>query len=233
MQRKIPILGAALPLLATGRAFAEAKPHSTSTSRQFVVYGAEVRVRGAVCDLAERTKTNLLRLLGLADDWKTPLVVNLDYPQANFPENPAAQLDFSQTGFGLKLQLNLLVTRDLNGRAVQRELLRAILLEMMYRERADVPAGTPYVEPPDWLINGVLQLAPGRDSDETAQLLQTLVAARKIAPLGRRWATARAARFFVAKNLRCLFHGTSAIIARFARRSPETRPLHQRFALFA
>ena len=183
MQRKISTLVAALLLLAAGRVFAEAKPGSTSTSRQFVVYGADVRVRGAVCGLAERTKANLLRLLRRADNWKTPLVVNLDYPQANFPETPAEHLDFSQTGFGLKLQLNLLVTGDLDGRAVQRELLRAILIEMMYRERAEVAAGTPYVEPPDWLLDGVLQLAPGHDSDETAQVLQTMVAAKKIAPL--------------------------------------------------
>src|SRR5207253_8102734 len=128
-------------VLIAGRLLAEAKPHSTSTSRQFLVYGAEVQIRGAMCALAEATKANLLRLLQLQDNWKTPLIINLDYPQANFPESPAVHLDFSQTGFGLKVQLNLLVTSDLNGRIGQRELLRAILLELMYRARTDVPAG--------------------------------------------------------------------------------------------
>ena len=159
------------------------KPRSTSTSRQFIVYGADVRVRGAMCDLAEKTKANLLRLLDLRDNWKTPLIINLDYPQANLPDVPVAQLDFSQLGFGLKLQLNLLVTGEMRGREVQRQLLRAILIEMMYRDRGNIAAGTPYVAPPDWLVDGVLELQPGRDSDDNAKLLQTMVSAQKITPL--------------------------------------------------
>ena len=138
-------------------------------------------MRGAMCDLAERTKSNLLQVLGLRDNWKTPLVINLDYPQANLPEMLPSGLDFSQIGSGLKLQLNLLVTNDLNGREVQRELLRAILIEMMYRRRTDVPVGSRYVAPPDWLVGGILQLAPGHDADDAAQLLETMVAADKIA----------------------------------------------------
>src|SRR5690348_4517747 len=113
------------------------KPSSTSASRQFVVYGADVKVRGAMCDLAERTKGHLLRRLKLRDDWKTPLIINLDYPQANFPDAPSARLDFSQLGYALKLQLNLIVTKDMRSEAMQRQLLRAILLELMYRNRTN------------------------------------------------------------------------------------------------
>lgn len=162
---------------------AAGKARSISTSRQFVVYGAEVLVRGAMCDLAERTKSHLLRLLGLRDGWKTTLVVNLDYPRANYPETPDARLDFSQLGYGLKLQLNLLVTRDLQSRMVQRELLRAILVEMMYRDRGNIAAGSPYVTPPDWLVEGVLALQPDREADQDADLLRAIVAEGKIAPL--------------------------------------------------
>ncbi|MDQ3414480.1 MAG: hypothetical protein M3480_05825 [Verrucomicrobiota bacterium] len=169
--------------LTTGAGFAAGKPRSTSTSRQFVVYGADVRVRGALCDLAERTKSNLLQLLGQRDNWKTALVVNLDYPRANFPDAAVAQLAVSQLGFGLKLQLNLLLTREMKGRAVQRELLRAILVEMMYRNRGNIAAGSPYVTPPDWLVEGVLALEPGNDTQSDAELLRTILATPKIAPL--------------------------------------------------
>jgi hypothetical protein len=169
--------------LTAGAVFPAGKPLSTSASRQFLVYGTEVSIRGAMCDLAERTKSNLLRLLGLRDNWKTPLVVNLDYPRANFPDAASAQLDVSQLGFGLKLQLNLLVTAELRGRAVQRELLRTILIEMMYRDRGNIAAGTLYVTPPDWLVDGVLELQPGNDSDDDAQLLQAIVARKRITPL--------------------------------------------------
>ncbi|MEO6970445.1 MAG: hypothetical protein ABI217_06085 [Chthoniobacterales bacterium] len=174
---------AAVICLTASAAFPAGKPRSTSTSRQFIVYGADARVRGAMCDLAEQTKANLLRLLELRDNWKTALIINLEYPQANVPDTPAAQLDFSQLGYGLKLQLNLLVTDEMRGEEVQRQLLRVILIEMMYRGRSDIAAGTPYVTPPDWLVDGVLALQPGRDSDDNAKLLQTMVSAQKITPL--------------------------------------------------
>src|SRR6188474_731791 len=48
--------------------------HSTSPSRQFVIYGADAKVRGVISGLAERTKTNLLGLMRQRDNWKTPVV---------------------------------------------------------------------------------------------------------------------------------------------------------------
>ena len=167
-------VGAIVFLLARA-AYPAGKPHSTSSSRQFIVYGADLRVRGAMCDLAERTKANLLRLLDLRDHWKPLLIINLDYPQANFPDASVPQLDFSQLGYGLKLQLNLLVKDNLQGSEVQRQLLRAILIELMYRGHGNIAAGTPYVAPPDWLVDGILELQPGRDSGENAKLLQAVV----------------------------------------------------------
>src|SRR5215467_13589412 len=137
--------------------------HSTSPSRQFVIYGADAKVRGAVSGLAEETKTNLLRLLRQRDDWKTPVVVNLQPQQANVPDIPTADLRFSQTGFGLRLQLDLTISKNVDVSLVERELLRAILLEIIYRERPHITAGAVLVEPPDWLIDGALALAPGRE----------------------------------------------------------------------
>ena len=122
--------------------------HSTSPSRQFVIYGADAKVRGAISGLAEQTKTNLLGLLRQRDDWKTPVVVNLQPQQANVPELPPADLRFSQTGFGIKLQLDLTISKNVDVSLVERELLRAILLEMIYREQSHITAGAVLVEPP-------------------------------------------------------------------------------------
>ena len=121
---------------------------SISTSRQFLVYGTDVRLRGAICDLAERTKRDVLQLIDQRDEWTTPIVVNAQYPQANSPETPRAALNFAQTGFGLKLQLDLTIDLDVSQPEVRRELLRSILLEMMYRRKTNLPAGTAYVPPP-------------------------------------------------------------------------------------
>lgn len=137
--------------------------HSTSPSRQFVIYGADAKIRGAISSLAEQTKTNFLALLRQRDDWKTPVVVNLQPQQANLPEVLPADLRISQTGFGIKLQLDLTISKNVDVSLVERELLRAILLEMIYRKQPHITAGAVLVEPPDWLIDGALVLVPGRD----------------------------------------------------------------------
>jgi hypothetical protein len=154
--------------------------HSVSPSRQFIIYGGNAALRGIVSELAEQTKANLLTLLRRPDGWKTPIVVNLQPQQANLPEIPPAALRFSQTGFGLKLQLDLTITQSLDGALVERELLRAILLEMIYRGEPDTAPGTVFVEPPDWLLDGVLAITPGRDR---GPLLEALSVSDKRMPL--------------------------------------------------
>jgi hypothetical protein len=144
---------------------------TVSPSRQFIIYGANVRLRGAVSELAEQTKANLLALLRQPDGWKTPIVVNLQSAQANLPEIPPAALRFSQTGFGPKLQFDLTIGENIDATLVERELLRAILLEMIYRSEPDVAPGTAFVEPPDWLLEGVLALTPGRDRGPLVEAL--------------------------------------------------------------
>jgi hypothetical protein len=156
--------------------------HSTSPSRQFVIYGANAKVRGAISGLAEQTKTNLLGLLRQRDDWKTPVVVNLQPQQANVPEIPPADLRFSQTGFGIKLQLDLTISKNVDVSLVERELLRAILLEMIYRKQPHITAGAVLVEPPDWLIDGVLALTPGRDR---GPLIEAVAGPEKPLPLAK------------------------------------------------
>ena len=144
---------------------------SVSPSRQFIIYAPVTALRGAVSELAEQTKANLLALLRQPDRWKTPIVVNLQPAQANLPEIPSAALRFSQTGFGLKLQLDLTIGESIDAALVERELLRAILLEMIYRSEPDVAPGTAFVEPPDWLLDGVLAIMPGRDRGPLVEAL--------------------------------------------------------------
>src|SRR5205814_512854 len=129
---------------------------------------------------AEQTKVNLLALLRQPDRWKTAVIINLQPQQANLPEIPPAELRFSQTGFGLKLQLDLTIAQDLDGSLVKRELLRAILLEMIYRKEPDIAPDTAFVEPPDWLLDGVLALTPGRDR---GPLIEALSVSDKRTPL--------------------------------------------------
>ncbi len=156
---------------------------SISTSRQFVVYGPDLSLRGAICDLAERTKHDLLQLIDQRDEWTTQVVINVQYPRANLPETPRAALNFGQTGFGLKLQLDLTIASDVTHPQVRRELLRAILLEMMYRREANVLAGTTCVPPPDWLLDGVPAHQSDSGSSNVLAVLAAPVTAKKILSL--------------------------------------------------
>lgn len=156
---------------------------SVSSSRQFLVYGSDFRLRGAICDLAERTKRDLLTLIDRRDEWATPIVVNAQYPQANAPERPRAAFCFAQTGFGLKLQLDLTIAPEVNQPEVRREILRALLLEMMYRRDPKLSAGTAYVAPPDWLLDGIPPPHSELERGRSIEVLRAPVAARRILPL--------------------------------------------------
>ncbi len=149
---------------------------SVSPSHQFIIYGGDATLRGAVSKLAEQTKANLLALLRQRDRWKTAIVINLQPEQANLPEIPPAELRLSQTGSGMKLQLDLTIAQNLDASLMERELLRAILLEMVYRKESDIAPGVAFVEPPDWLLDGVLALTPGRDR---AALVEALSVSQK------------------------------------------------------
>src|SRR5438477_2976917 len=131
---------------------------SISPSRQFIIFGGNSILRSAVSDADERVKSKLLALLQSRDQWSVPILLNLQRPQANAPEVPPVLLNFSQTGAGLKIQLDLLLDRDFQSPVLQREVLRALLLELSYRALPSLPAGTPYVAPPDWLVDGILTL---------------------------------------------------------------------------
>src|SRR5881392_573274 len=161
-----------ISLVFAGHALHAALPaYSMSPSRQFVIYGADAALRGTISELAEQTKANLLALLRQRDGWKTAIIINLQPQQANLPEIPPADLRVSQTGFGVKLQLDLTVGQNLDGSLIERQLLRAILLEIIYRHEGNLAPGTILVGPPDWLVQGALALTPGRNRETLIRAL--------------------------------------------------------------
>jgi len=153
---------------------------SVSASHQFIVYGANTPLRGAVAEVAEKTKANVLNVLQQRDEWKIPVILNLQFPQANVPEIPATTLRFSQTGSGLKLQLDLTIFSDFDVQALRRQLLRVILLELMYRQSPNLPAGSSYIEPPDWLLEGLLAADPFSDQNAISAAASSLSADAKV-----------------------------------------------------
>ena len=176
-------LAGALFLITRGESFGAVAEQSISASRQFIVYGARLPVRGAICELAERTKRELLGLLEERDNWVTPIVINAQYSQANLPEAPRLAINVGQTGFGLKLQLDLLIDSEISAPEVRREILRALVLEIMYRGQSTLPAGTVWASPPDWLVDGVPGAQTDLQRDRVSSLLALSVTAGTVLPL--------------------------------------------------
>jgi hypothetical protein len=203
------------PAIASG-----ALERSVSTSRQFIVYGPDLRLRGAICDLAERTKRDLLQLTDQRDAWSTPIVINAQYPQANLPEAPRAALNFSQTGSGLKFQLDLVLAADVSHPQVRRELLRAILLETMYRGQPNVPAGTAYVVPPDWLLDGVPASQSNSESSNDVDVLAASVSTQKNLSLTEFF---QQRRDLLDGPGRLLYHAYSIALVDLLQRGPDGR----------
>ena len=169
-----------LSILAFDSAASGPIERSVSPSGQFIVYGGDPAWRGAVSALAERTKANLLAILQRRDQWSIAAVINLQSRAPNLPEMPNAALRFSQTGSGVKLQLDLAISREINSAATERELLRVILLETSYRRQTAIAPGDVYVEPPDWLVEGLLASSPNRDR---ASLVNALAVSERATPL--------------------------------------------------
>lgn len=148
---------------ALGMLALEFSEHSVSPSGQFVIYGADASYRGAVSALAEHTKANLLSVLKRRDSWKIPVVINLQPRAVNLPEVPSTQLRFSQTETGVKLQLDLAVSSKISPAEIEQQLARVIIVEMIYRNQSDVAPGDVYVDPPTWLVDGLLLSAPNQN----------------------------------------------------------------------
>jgi len=172
---------AALLLSSIGVAGLEFPERSISPSGQFVIYGADDGLRGSVSALAERIKQDVLSVLQQRDAWKIAIVINLQPRAVNLPEIPPSELRFSQTETGVKLQLDLTLSQELRPNAIERELARVIIVEMIYRNQTGITPGDVYVAPPVWLVEGLLASAPNRSRASLTASLSAPVRAPTLA----------------------------------------------------
>jgi len=157
-------------------------PHrSLSSSQQFVIYCDDLAMRLAVSSFAEDTKSGILNLLGIDSEqnrWKFPVVIDLARKDVTRPDQPVSQVQlFEIEGGGMKIELDVALGGDLSSARFQQQLVRAILLEMEYRNKPPVPGGTAYINPPQWLVEGMttylrnLRTETGEDADVYKALL--------------------------------------------------------------
>lgn len=175
------VLFLALLVPATGTAV-DLKNRSTSSSGQFIVYCDNREVRGRTVGFVEESKSAVLRLLHEADQWSFPIIVSIEPAPAGQPMTAPVSVTLVSTIAGPKVDVAVRVGEDPSRVFLQRHIVRALLLEMAYRDRPPIRGGERYAEVPWWLAEGIVQgiqkFGPGN-----REVFQSIVNTEKLPPL--------------------------------------------------
>ena len=182
----LPFLSlASLLPLPKARAFEPPQPHSVSVSRQFVIYCDNTIARGEIADFAEDTKSKLLVLLGESDRWKFPIIINLIRPDAaQSAHHFASNVSLFEIENDFKIELDISLQADPREVRFQQQLIRAMLIEFAYRDHPErVQHGTPFADPPRWLIEGATLLFQNHEKEPNASFFKSLVRSNRLPSL--------------------------------------------------
>ncbi len=159
------------------------RQRTESNTRQFVIYSEDVRLRQRVASFAEEVKTDVLQLLNAGDLWRGPIVITLARPTTQEMSQPPVRLRLVETlKPGLKVELTVLLGDDPAAVNLRKHLIRAVLLEYAYREPG-VVGDQPYVEPPWWIVEGLVELGRRRDAGADGELFRRLVETNRLPPI--------------------------------------------------
>jgi hypothetical protein len=176
------LLFAVLVGLSVGTATAvDWKARTVSSSKQFFIYCPDARLRGQVAGFAEEVKAQVLGLLAEFDRGRAPIVITL-----NRGENRATapvHLHAFEGPDGSTIQLDVSIEDD-TPIDLQKQIIRAVLLELVYRDRGGIKGGELYVEAPWWLVEGAAQIIRRRELGVESDLFKRLVEQNKFPPLG-------------------------------------------------
>ena len=146
-----------------------------SSSKQFLVFCPDQAARSRVASYTEEIKTSVLQMLGETDRWKQNILITLESAPPSAGQPPAS-LALYQNDAGFNIQIGVRLGSDPSQVNLQRLLVRALLLEIMYRDQPQLlRAGTAYVEAPWWLIEGAMQLYLRRDLGLDTDLFLSLI----------------------------------------------------------
>ena len=181
---KIPRIGAIAAVLFSlicAGSGADLKNRSTSASGQFVVYCDDRELRGRIVMFAEETKDRVLQLLRERDDWDFPVVMTIDRAVPGKTE-PGVDLSLVHTVGGGKVDLNVRIGNDPARIFLQKHVIRAVLIEMAYRDRP-IANGKRIVDAPWWLVEGIIQSFRRRDGELNADVFKSIADRSKLPAL--------------------------------------------------
>ncbi len=207
---------------------------TVSRFRQFVIYCPDVALRGQVAGLAEEIKADVYKLLGENADgwhWKIPIVISL--APSGGRTRPPVIFQMIWTPEGSKIDIDAEIGADPAAVNLRKQVVRAVLLEIAYRDRPPIRGGQLYLEAPWWLVDGAIEIFRRRDLNVDSELFRRLVENNKMPPIadfltlraGGLGATAEAIDSACAMGLvQALIEQPNgrANLARLVRRWPET-----------
>ena len=172
---------AALFLLAAGAHAVDPRQRSDSSSQQFTIYCEDVRLRRRVASFVEEVKTDVLRMIGAPDRWKAPIVITMEKETLANP-GPPSVLRLVETPVGPKIAIEVRIGDDPAAVNLQKQIVRAVLLEFAYRN-IPVRGGAAFTESPWWVIEGAIQLARTRDIGVESEIYKALIETNKLPPI--------------------------------------------------
>jgi hypothetical protein len=168
-------------LALAGAEAIDPKHRSDSASRQFTVYCDDVRLRQRVASFVEEVKTDVLHLIGVADRWKAPIVITIEKETLANP-GPPSMVRLVETPGGPKVAIDVRFGDDPAAVNLQKQIVRAVLLEYAYRD-IPIQGGTAFMESPWWVIEGAIQIARTRDVGVESDLYKALIETNKLPPI--------------------------------------------------
>lgn len=125
-----------------------------SRSRQFKISGSDPAIRAAAANLAEDTKSELLRLIEEKDDWKVPVMIELSGKFGNPVPLRNTVLDFGYNEVSYQVKISVNLSRGLPKESFQRAVIAGCLLARSLKDKAKVDANVRRSIPP-WLVEGI------------------------------------------------------------------------------
>lgn len=168
------LLAAALP----GRAL-DYRAKSTSASRQFVVYCSDATLRVRVTSFVEEVKRDVLDLIGERDRWRTPIVIAIEAATDPAAIRTPVRVRLAETPEGPTIQLTVTIGEDPAAVHLQKHIVRAVLLDFMYRDRKG-QSGDEYAEAPWWIVAGAIEKFRQRDLGVDSDVFQRLIETNKL-----------------------------------------------------
>ncbi len=161
------------------------KNRTVSSSGAFVVYAPDAVLRGRIAREAERALVVWKKTSDSPVGATAPIVVqdrSGDVRPKGMPDTKITV--FALEGGGTKVQLDLWEKSATAPEALLREVLRALVLHGMYRDKPPKP-GAAVAPPPEWLVEGLAETLRGRDGEVPSGVSAALLRSDRPPSLGR------------------------------------------------